>query len=45
MKKIGIVFAMEEELKTFINKVKIINEKDIYDLHFYETDKCIMVVL
>ena len=44
MKKIGIVFAMEEELKTFINKVKVINEKDIYDLHFYETNKCIMVV-
>ena len=43
MKKIGIIFAMEEEINSFIKKVKVIKEHNIYNLHFYETDKCFMV--
>lgn len=35
MKKIGIIFAMEEELNAFIENVNIENEYDIFDLHFF----------
>jgi adenosylhomocysteine nucleosidase len=48
MKKYGIIFAMEEEIETFINNVDIQNEYDIFDLHFYESVinnvLCMMVV-
>lgn len=36
MSKIGIIFAMEEELKELKKQVKIINTKKIYDCTFYE---------
>lgn len=35
--RVGIIFAMEEELNAFKEKIKISNEKKIYDLTFYET--------
>lgn len=35
--KVGIIFAMEEELNAFKDKVKVVNEKKIYDLTFYQT--------
>ena len=48
MKKIGIIFAMEEELETFKELVNIKNEYDIFDLHFFECEinnyDCIMVI-
>ncbi len=34
--RVGIIFAMEEELLAFKDKVKVVNEKKIYDLIFYE---------
>lgn len=34
--RVGIIFAMEEELLTFKEKVKVVNEKKIYDLTFYQ---------
>ena len=47
MKKIGIIFAMEEELNEFVSKVKIDKEYKIFDLVFYEcivnNIKCILV--
>ena len=36
MKKIGIIFAMKEELDEFLNLVEKINEYKIFDLDFYE---------
>ena len=48
MKKIGIIFAMEEELNAFIEDITINNEYDIFDLHFYHTiindNECILVI-
>ena len=48
MKKIGFIFAMEEELDDFKENVKIINEYNIFNLHFYETIikniKCIFTI-
>lgn len=47
MKTIGIVFAMDEELRELKKYLIITNEKDIYDLHFIEAKcnkvKCILV--
>ena len=47
MKKIGIIFAMNEEENEFLKLVKIENEYDIFDLHFIEVVinniKCILV--
>ena len=34
--KIGIIFAIDEELEAFIKKIKIDNEYTIFDLTFYE---------
>lgn len=36
MKKIGIIFAMEEELKEFLNIVELKNSYEIFGLTFYE---------
>lgn len=36
MKKIGIIFAMEEELMEFKKRVSIVKEYQIFDLTFYE---------
>ena len=48
MKKLGIIFAMEEELNGFISDIKIENEYDIFDLHFYHVIinkiECILVI-
>lgn len=48
MKKIGIIFAMEEENNAFINHIPVQKEYDIFDLHFYEgvinNILCVMVV-
>ena len=45
--RIGIIFAMEEELNAFKEKVSIENEYEIFDLKFYETNindiECILV--
>ena len=38
MKKIGIIFAMDEEIDTFKELINIQNEYDIFDLHFYESE-------
>jgi len=35
MKKIGLIFAMKEELNEFIKNITVQNEYDIFDLHFY----------
>lgn len=35
--RVGIIFAMEEELNAFKDKVKVVSEKKIYDLTFYQT--------
>lgn len=47
MKKIGIIFAMKEELEALLNKIKLINEYKIFDLTFYECNykdlDCILV--
>ena len=36
MKKIGIIFAMEEELDAFLEKVEKYRKKKIFDLTFYQ---------
>ncbi len=36
MNRIGIIFAMEEELNELLKQVKLINEYKIFDLTFYE---------
>lgn len=36
MKRVGIIFAMEEELKELLNYVKVEKEYNIFDLNFYE---------
>ena len=36
MKKIGIIFAMNEERDEFLKLVDIQNEYDVFDLHFNE---------
>lgn len=47
MKKVGIIFAMKEELNEFTKKVKTSNEYKIFDLTFYESSvndmTCILV--
>lgn len=35
MKKVGIIFAMKEELDAFIKNISIQKEYDIFDLHFF----------
>ena len=48
MKKIGIIFAMHEELNAFIKNINIENEYDIFDLHFFhgmiKDTECILVI-
>lgn len=48
MKKIGIIFAMEEELNAFINNINIEKEYDIFDLHFFHgrilDTECVLVI-
>ena len=48
MKKVGLIFAMEEELNAFIKDINILNEYDIFDLHFFHTiindNECILVI-
>ena len=48
MKKIGIIFAMKEELDAFIKNISIQKEYDIFDLHFFHAiinnNDCIMVI-
>jgi len=45
--KIGIIFAIEEELNAFKNLIKIDNEYKIFDLTFYECNindiDCVLV--
>ncbi len=36
MKRIGIIFAMEEELQSLLDLVELKKEKKIYDITFYE---------
>ena len=36
MNRIGIIFAMEEELNELLKEVELINEYKIFDLTFYE---------
>lgn len=47
MKKIGIIFAMEEELKELLSYLNITKEYNIFDLKFYEGTihniECILV--
>ncbi len=48
MKKIGTIFAMEEELNAFINNINIEKEYDIFDLHFFHgrilDTECVLVI-
>lgn len=48
MKKIGLIFAMEEELNAFIENVVIEKEYDIFDLHFFHGKindiECVLVI-
>lgn len=47
MKKIGIIFAMDEELQELLKYLEIKNEYNIFDLKFYEgiinNCECILV--
>ncbi len=47
MKKIGIIFAMKEELDALLEDIEITNEYNIFDLTFYEgmikDNQCILV--
>ena len=47
MKKIGIIFAMKEELDALLNDIEFVNEYKIFDLTFYECKyndlSCILV--
>ena len=47
MNKIGIVFAMEEELNSVLKKIELVKKYSIYDLTFYEcrikNNICILV--
>ena len=47
MNRIGIIFAMKEELDATLEKMKVINEFRIFDLDFYECEfnnkTCILV--
>ena len=47
MKKIGIIFAMQEELKELLNLLNLEREYSVFDLKFYECKlldlKCILV--
>ena len=36
MKKIGIIFAMKEELDALLNEINLVNDYKIFDLTFYE---------
>lgn len=36
MKKIGVIFAMKEELDELLKRLRLENEYDIFDLKFYE---------
>ena len=38
MDRIGIIFAMKEELDATLEKMKIVNEFKIFDLDFYECE-------
>lgn len=48
MKKIGIIFAMEEEISAFKEHIHIDKEENIFELHFYEgfsnNNQCIFTV-
>lgn len=48
MKKIGIIFAMEEEINAFKEHIHIDKEENIFDLHLYEgtfnNNQCIFTV-
>lgn len=48
MKRIGIIFAMEEELRAFVRIIDIKNEYDIFDLHFFHgminDVECVLVI-
>ena len=48
MKKIGIIFAMEEEINAFKEHIHIDKEESIFDLHLYEgtfnNNQCIFTV-
>lgn len=47
MNKIGIIFAMKEELDAVLNKMELINQYKIFDLEFYECKyknrECVLV--
>ena len=47
MNKIGIIFAMKEELNAVLNKMELINQYKIFDLEFYECKykdvECVLV--
>ena len=48
MKKIGLIFAMEEEIQEFIKLIKVDNEYQLFGLPFYETvindNHCLLTV-
>ena len=48
MKKIGIIFAMKEELDALLNELNLVNEYKLFDLTFYECKfndvKCILSI-
>ena len=48
MKKIGIIFAMNEEIDAFKENFCVDNEYNIFDLHFFEGIKgdnhCVLVI-
>ncbi len=47
MNKIGLIFAMREELDAVLKNVKVVNEYKIFDLNFYECEynnkDCVLV--
>lgn len=47
MNKIGIIFAMKEELNAVLNKMELVNQYKIFDLEFYECKyknrECVLV--
>jgi len=47
MNKIGIIFAMKEELNAVLNKMELVNKYKIFDLEFYECKykdrECVLV--
>lgn len=47
MNRVGLIFAMKEELEAVLKNVKVVNEYKIFDLNFYECEynnkACVLV--